>query len=92
MTDLRLYFRYLGISVRSQMQYRASFVMMAVGHFLVTGIEVVGIWALFDRFGSLRGWTLAEVGLFYGLIHVAFALADARELANALNLPRRSND
>ena len=74
---LGLYGRYLGISVRSQMQYRASFLMLGIGHFLVTGIEFATVWVLFDRFGSLRGWTLAEVGLFYGMIHTAFALSDA---------------
>ena len=74
---LRLYVRYVGVSVRSQMQYRASFVMLTVGHFLVTGVEILAIWALFARFGTLRGWRLAEVAMFYGLIHVAFALAEA---------------
>jgi ABC-2 type transport system permease protein len=74
---IRLYFQYIGISIRAQMQYRASFVMLSVGHFLATGIEIVGIWALFERFESLRGWSLAEVGLFYGLIQVAFAVAEA---------------
>ena len=44
-----LYLRYIAISFRSQMQYRASFVMQSVGHFLITGIEFLGIWALFDR-------------------------------------------
>lgn len=74
---IRLYFQYVGISFRAQMQYRASFVMLSLGHFLSTGIEIVGIWALFERFGSLRGWSLAEVALFYGLIQVAFAVAEA---------------
>jgi ABC-2 type transport system permease protein len=59
------------------MQYRASFIMLAIGHFFVTGIEILGIWALFDRFGSLRGWSLAEVALFYGMINIAFAIAEA---------------
>lgn len=72
-----LYLRYIGISFRSQMQYRASFVMQSVGHFLITGIEFLGIWALFDRFRSLQGWTLPEVALFYGVVNVAFAIADA---------------
>lgn len=74
---VRLYFRYVGISLRSQMQYRASFVMMAAGHFVTTSIEIFGIWAMFSRFGTLRGWHLAEVALFYGLINVAFAIAEA---------------
>ncbi len=77
MNALRLYFRYVGISIRSQMQYRASFLMMSAGHFVVTASEIIGIWVLFHRFGSLRDWCLAEVAMFYGLINVAFALADA---------------
>ena len=72
-----LYFRYVKHSILAQMQYRISFVLQAFGHFLVTAIEFLGIWALFTRFGSLRGYTLPEVALFYGTINTAFALADA---------------
>ena len=39
---LRLYGRYIDISFRSQMQYRASFVMLSVGHGLMTGLEFLG--------------------------------------------------
>ena len=74
---IRLYGRYLGVSVRSQMQYRASFVMLSIGHFLITGVEFAAILILFDRFGTLRGWTLPEIGLLYGMINTAFALSDA---------------
>ena len=74
--SMRLYGRYLAISIRSQMQYRASFLMMAFGNFLITAIEFVGIWALFARFGSLRAWTLPEVALFYGIINIAFGLSE----------------
>ncbi len=73
----RLYRHYLGISVRSQMQYRASFIMLSLGHFLITGIEFITVWILFERFGALAGWSLPEVGLFYGLGNVTFALSDA---------------
>jgi len=74
--SVRLYFRYLGISVRGQMQYRWNFICSTLGHGLITGIEFLGIWALFARFGSLRGWSLPEVALLYGIISLAFALAD----------------
>ena len=73
---LRLYGRYVGVSVRSQMQYRASFVVFALGHFIMTGLEFLVIWALVARFGSLSGWALPEVALFYGLAHLSFALAE----------------
>jgi ABC-2 type transport system permease protein len=72
----RLYGRMLGLSLRSQMQYRASFVMLTLGHLITTGVEFLGIWALFHRFGNLRGWTLPEVALFYGMANVAFAVAE----------------
>lgn len=73
---LRLYGRYLGISLRAQMQYRASFIMMTVGHLLTTGAEFAAVWALFARFGQIKGWTLPEAALFYGMINIAFALAE----------------
>ena len=74
---LRLYARYVGVSLRSQMQYRASFVMLSFGQFVITGLEFLGMWALFDRFGTLRGWRLPEVALFYGMVSLAFAFAEA---------------
>ena len=73
----RLYRRYISISIQAQMQYRASYIMQTVGHFLITAFEFVAIWALFQRFGSLQGWSLPEVALFYGLISVAFSINDA---------------
>jgi len=74
---LRLYLRYAGVSLRSQLQYRASVVMQSIGAFLITGVEMLAIWALFHRFGNIRGWTLPEVALFYGMISISWALCDA---------------
>ncbi|HVK04771.1 MAG TPA: ABC-2 family transporter protein [Armatimonadaceae bacterium] len=75
--SLRLYGRYMAVSLRGQMQYRASFVLWSLGQFVGIAIEFLGIWALFDRFGSLRGWSLAEVALLFGMVNVAFALAES---------------
>lgn len=72
-----LYLRYLGVSLRSQLQYPASFWMLTFGHFLATGGEFLGIWVLFQRFGQVRGWQLPEVALFYGIANVAFSMAEA---------------
>ena len=77
MDAARLYLKYINISVRSQMQYRLSFVMATVGQFVITGSEIIIIWALFHRFGSLRGWLLPEVALFYGIVRVAFSISEA---------------
>ena len=63
-------------SVRSQMQYRASFILWSVGNFSSVGVELLGLWALFARFGDLPGWTLAQVAVLYGIVILAFALAE----------------
>ena len=77
MSALRLYLRFIGISVKSQMQYRLSFLLLSLGQFATTATEIVGIWALFQRFGELVPWSLAEVAFFYGVVNVSFALTDA---------------
>jgi ABC-2 type transport system permease protein len=77
MNGLRLYLRYAGISLRSQLQYRASVILQSIGAFVITGVEMAAIWALFARFGTVRGWTLPEIALFYGTISISWALCDA---------------
>jgi ABC-2 type transport system permease protein len=76
MNGAALLVRLFGASLRAQMQYPASTAMLTVGQLLVTALEVIGIWALFDRFGQIRGWSLGEVCVFYGLINITFSLAD----------------
>jgi viologen exporter family transport system permease protein len=36
----------------------------------------VAIWALFARFHQLRGWQFGDIALLYGVINLAFAIAD----------------
>ena len=59
------------------MQYRVSFVMLSFGHLLATGVEFVAILVLFGRFGNLQGWSLHEVAFLYGMVNIAFSIADA---------------
>ena len=76
MNALRLYARMIAHSIRGQMQYRANLAMLSFGYAATSLIEYLGMWALFDRFGALSGWTLAEAGVFYGMGNIAFALCE----------------
>ncbi|HSR58432.1 MAG TPA: ABC-2 family transporter protein [Candidatus Binataceae bacterium] len=77
MNPLRLYLRYAAASIRGQMQYPGSFLMIAGAQFVTTFTEFIGIWALFRRFGQIRGRTFAEIALFYGTVNVSFSIAEA---------------
>ena len=76
MNAFQLYGRYVSASIRGQMQYPGSFLLLSLAQFANTAISFVGVWALFARFGRIGGWSLGEVALFYGVIGVAFAVAD----------------
>lgn len=77
MDKLRLFFRLTGISFKSQMQHRASFLMLISTYFLSTFIDIIGMWALFDRFKMVQGWTLKEVAIIYGIMHIGFSIPEA---------------
>lgn len=71
-----LYLRLIGARIRSQMQYKVSFWLELIGFALVTGMEFGAVVILFMRFPSVAGWSLAEVGLLYGISSMALGLAE----------------
>ena len=68
--------RLIGGQIRSQVQYRASFLLATTGSFLSTFVEVLAILILFSQFHTLAGWTVAQVALLYGLVAVAWGVVD----------------
>ena len=71
-----LYKRLIGAQVRSQMQYRTSFVLEAIAQFVGNILDFVVVIIFFSRMPTLGGWSLPEIGLLYGLSSVAFGVAD----------------
>lgn len=76
MRTATLYLRLIGAQMRSQMQYRTSFLLDLAATFLGSFVDFVGLAAVFGRFDSIAGWTLWEVGFLYGLVGTSFALMD----------------
>jgi ABC-2 type transport system permease protein len=74
--DAVLYRRLIGARLRAQMQYRASFLLMTLVSFVVTGSDLLAILILFNYFGELAGWRAGEVALLYGLAMVGFGLSE----------------
>ncbi len=73
---LSLYFRLIGAQVRSEMQYRTSFIADLLGNLLVTGLDFAMVVILLNRFSTIGGWALAEVAFLYGTSAVSFSLAE----------------
>ena len=73
---LKLYFSLIGAGLRSQMQYKISFILRVIGHLVVTTSEFIAIVFIFGKFSHIKGWSLWEIGLLYGMTSVSFALAE----------------
>ena len=73
---MNLYWKYASIILRSQMQYKVSFIMSAVGQFLVSFTTFLGVYFMFSRFNSVKGFTFSEVLLCFAVILTSFSLAE----------------
>jgi ABC-2 type transport system permease protein len=73
---LKLYFKYLLILFKSQMQYRTSFWLLSFGQFFIPFTVFAGLYFLFERFGQIKGWDFFEVALCFAVIHMAFATSE----------------
>lgn len=71
-----LFWKYIVILFKSQMQYRASFWLLTLGQFLVPFSAFAGLYFMFERFGQIRGWAFDEVALCFAVIHMAFAISE----------------
>ena len=76
MRYLSLYFHFVKLRIRSQMEYRISFVFDLFAQTSISVIDFFMIAILFNRFKQLAGWSLWEVGFLYGMIGICFAVAE----------------
>lgn len=74
--DLVTYFKLISIQIRSQLQYRASFLFDIFASGLTTFIWFLSLALIFQRFDRLGGWSLGEVAFLYGLVEMAFGTMD----------------
>jgi ABC-2 type transport system permease protein len=75
-SNLANYRRLISARIRSDWQYRASFLMFLLGQALVAGFDLAVILVLFSQITSLAGWTQDEAILLYSMAGISFGLAD----------------
>jgi len=75
-SNLRLYIHYISIIVRSTMQYKTSLVLMIMGQLLVSFSTFLGIYFMFQRFDSVKGYSYSEVLLCFSIVLLQYSLAE----------------
>ncbi|MBR6252277.1 MAG: ABC-2 family transporter protein [Clostridia bacterium] len=64
---MRLYFKFVLMFIKSEMEYKLAFFLSMVASTLGTLVTVLGIVFLLQKFGSVGGWKIEEVMLITGI-------------------------
>ena len=73
---MSLYFKYFTIHFKSDLQYKLSFIMSFISQFFVFFSYYFTILCLFDNFSNIKGFTLYEVLLTFGIIQFGSAFCE----------------
>lgn len=73
---MKLYTHYLVLHLQSLMAYKTSFILTTLGQFFVSFNVFLGVYFMFERFSSVKGYSYQEVLLCFSILLLSFALAE----------------
>ena len=73
---MSLYFKFMKVHFKSELQYKMSFVLSFLSQFLVFFGYYFTVICLFDKFSNIKGFTLYEVLLTFGIIQFGFSFCE----------------
>ena len=76
MDTVKLYLRSMGMLLKSQLQYPASFLMQTLAQLVMEGGELLAVILIVDRFDHLGQWMPGDLYFFFGMMSVTFYLTE----------------
>lgn len=73
---MRLYWKYILVHLKSQMQYKTSFVMTIIGQFITAFSAFLTTYFMMLRFQTIQGYSMSEVLLCFAAVLMAFSFAE----------------
>jgi ABC-2 type transport system permease protein len=67
MESLRLYFKFIGVAIRSRMEYRSDFLVGMVSIIVLNVVNLSLIWVMVSRFRVLGEWQYWEIVMLYSM-------------------------
>jgi ABC-2 type transport system permease protein len=68
---LYLYGLFLGLQLKSYLEYRANFIIGALSTLFMQAGSVAAVWVVMSNVETIQGWGFDEIALMYGLLTVA---------------------
>ena len=63
--------------MKKLLEYKADFVFNIISVFIWIGVGILNIAIIFTRLDNFNGWSLAEIGLLYGVWSLTFSIYNA---------------
>lgn len=73
---MKLYLKFFAIHLKSQMQYKVSFLLTVIGQILTSFSAFLAIYFMMNRFHTVNGFSAKEVFLCFGIILMSFSMAE----------------
>lgn len=73
---MKIYFSFLKMQIKRQMQYRLSLALMFFAQILTTVLMLLTIYLLMDRFNVVDGWNFKQILLTYGVVMFSFSFTE----------------
>ncbi len=73
---MRLYFKFVAMQFKKQMEYKVSFFFTMFGQFIAAFGLFLSVYFMFDRFNLVQGFTFQQVLLCYSTVFMSFSLAE----------------
>jgi len=73
---MKLYLNFIAMNLKSQMQYRLSFLLTTLGQFLTAFTMFFGLAFILEKVGAVDGFTQKQVFLCFAVVMMAFSLGE----------------
>lgn len=70
---VKLYFKFLKQNLKSELEYKASFIFNFIGNLFIFATYYFTIIALFGKFDNMAGFNIYEVLVAFGIIHFGYS-------------------
>ncbi len=74
---LLLYGSYFKVNIKKLVEYKGDFIFNLISVLVWVSIGLINIGIIFDKLQSLKGWSLPEISLLYGMWSLTFAMYNA---------------
>ncbi len=73
---MKLYLNFIAMNLKSQMQYKVSFLLTTLGQFITAFTTFFGLYFIFSRVTAINDFTYEQVLLCFAVVMMAFSIGE----------------